>query len=191
LGNPPGGEDCPVAAAIAHYQIRLLLWSRATPDLCALAPERVTMLRFLLAVLLVSAAPALAQPLADTPENRARLARQLGEIEAPNIQQGVADMIATVERGVPPAKRATFLSRLGPLFNYETVRRYSDEVAAREMSTEELGALIAFYSTPLGHSVMLKMPQLARDTLPGINALMRDALGHMATEPSPPDDTSL
>lgn len=149
------------------------------------------MLRFLVAVLLVSAAPALAQPLADTPANRARLAQQLGEIEAPNIQQGVDDMIANVERGVPPAQRATFRSRLATLFNYEMVRRYSDEVAAREMSTDELEALIAFYSTPLGHSVMLKMPQLARDTLPGISALMRDALGRLAAEPSPPDGTRL
>lgn len=147
--------------------------------------------RFLLAGLLVFATPSVAQPLPDTAENRAALAQRLGELEAPNIEQGIADMIAGVEQGVPPAERQAFRSRLGALFNYELVRRYSDAVTAREMSTEELEALIAFYSTPLGHSVMLKMPQLARDTVPGINALMRDALGRLATEPPPHGGSSL
>src|SRR3954463_4261320 len=147
--------------------------------------------RFLLAGLLVCATPSVAQDVADTAENRAALAQRLGDLPAPNIEQGVADMIASVQQGGAPAQRKAFRSRLGALFNYELVRRYSDAVAAREMSTEELEALIAFYSTPLGHSVMLKMPQLPRDTLPGITALMRDALGRLATEPPPHGGSSL
>ena len=147
--------------------------------------------RFLLVALLVAAVPAAAQGLPDTADNRAALAHQLSDLEAPNIRQAVGEMISGVEQGVAPPERAIFRKRLDTLFNYELVRHYTDEVTAREMSTDELAALIAFYTSPVGHSVMLKMPQLARDTVPGISGLLRDALARLAAQPPPPAGSSL
>ena len=135
-------------------------------------------MRVPLTIMLMLAMPAMgfAQDLTDTPERRAVLARDLGDIEAPNIRRAITDMIDGLEQAAPPEQRPQFRAHLESFITYDAVRRYSDAAVAKDMTTEELAALIAFYSSPMGYQVMLKLPVLARDTGALIQSLVEQAL---------------
>jgi hypothetical protein len=120
--------------------------------------------------------PGFAQQLSDTPENRAALAKDLGDIEAPNIQRSITDMMDSMEQGVPPDQRLAFRTQIERIITYDAVRQYSDLVAAKDMTSDELAALIAFYSSPVGHSVMLKLPLIAQDTVSLLQSMIEQAL---------------
>jgi hypothetical protein len=131
--------------------------------------------------------PGFAQQISDTPENRATLAKDLGDIEAPNIQRSITDMMDSMEQGVPPDQRPAFRSQIERIITYDAVRQYSDLAAAKDMTSDELAALIAFYSSPVGHSVMLKLPSMARDTVSLLQSLIEQALWQITRGlPNPP-----
>jgi hypothetical protein len=134
------------------------------------------MRELLIILMLAFPLPGLAQQMSDTPENRAALAKDLGDIEAPNIQRSLADMMDSIEQGVPLDQREGFRTQIESLITYDIVRHYSELVATRDMTTDELQALINFYSSPAGHSVMLKLPLVAKDTVSLMQSLIGQAL---------------
>ena len=141
----------------------------------------------LLMLLLALPATGFAQDVADTPERRAALAKDLGDIEAPNTKRAISDMLSSLERSAPPDQQARFRTYLESVITYDKVRLYSDSINAKEMTADELAALIAFYSSPVGHAVMLKMPLVAQDTGALIQSLVGEALGGTRGRQPPPE----
>ena len=150
-------------------------------------------MRVLLMIMLMLAlpAPGFAQDLTDTPERRAALAKDLGDIEAPNIRRAITDMMDALEQNVPLDQRQRFRTHLESLITYDTVRHYSDSAVAKDMTPDELTALIAFYNSPIGHQVMLKLPLLARDTGALIQSLVEQALRQLPSAGEPLSQTPL
>jgi hypothetical protein len=146
-----------------------------------------------LLIMLMLGLPAMsfAQDLTDSPEHRAALAKDLGDIEAPNIRRAMTDMLDALEQNVPLDQRPRFRAQLESLITYDTIRRYSDSAVAKDMTADELTALIAFYRSPIGHEVMLKLPLLARDTGALIQSLVEQALRQMPTDRAPLSYTPL
>jgi hypothetical protein len=145
----------------------------------------------LIMLLLALPVPSSAQAMSDTPEQRAALAKDLGDIEAPNIRRAMADMMDALEQNVPLDQRPRFRTHLESLITYDTVRRSSDSAVAKNMTADELTALIAFYRSPIGHEVMLKLPLLARDTGALIQSLVEQALRQLPTDSEPLSYTPL
>ena len=130
--------------------------------------------------------PALAQHVPDTPDNRAALARNLSDLEEPNMRHAIEDMMSQLELGVPPDRRLEFRAVMGSLVTYERIKAFSDAVVAQDMTADEITALIAFYSSPAGHAVMLKLPLIGRDTESLIQSLIAQALTQITSVGQPP-----
>jgi hypothetical protein len=140
-------------------------------------------------VLLLSLAAA-AQPL-DTPERRAALAQQLVDAQWPETKRSILGMVEGFESQIPPEQRPAFQANFDRLFDFEQVRRVSAQALAKDLTADELAALVQFYSSPLGHSAMTKMPQVMQDTLPLVQSLMMNTLKQMPPPSPPPPNRNL
>ena len=125
-----------------------------------------------------------AQP--DTSELRMQLANRLVELQWPQTEESLAATIDSYEIQLPPGSRREFRASFDRAFDRQQVRRYSALVIAKDMSAEEISALLAFYASPAGHAVMLKMPQVLRDTVPMMQMLLSNAMRRLPNELRPP-----
>lgn len=142
------------------------------------------------AVALFLSLPARAQPAADTPEHRAELAQQLVDLQWPETKRSIMAMVEGYENLVPPDQRQEFQANFDRMFDFEQVRRFSALAIAKDLTAEEIAALVAFYGSPLGHSAMTKMPQVMQDTIPFVQTMLMNTLKQMPAPLRPPPPPS-
>jgi hypothetical protein len=127
----------------------------------------------------------------DTPERRAQLAQQLVDLQWPETKRSIIGMVQGYENLVPPDQRPEFRANFDRLFDFEQVRRYSALAIAKDLTAEEIGALVDFYGSPLGHSAMTKMPQVMQDTIPFVQTMLMNTLKQMPDALRPPPSRNL
>lgn len=124
--------------------------------------------------------------IANTDENRMKLARQLIDVQSTEMKRSMNQMVDSFEQSMPPEFREQFRAAFGKVFDFDQAQQYSAMVMAKDLSADELSALITFYSSPVGHSAMTKMPQVMQDTLPFMRAVMEQAMRQLPSHLRPP-----
>ena len=152
-------------------------------------PGPILAIGFALALNLSGAA--YAETSSDTPESRMAAAQKLVDLQWPETKRSILDMLQSYEAVVPPEHRQEVQDSFTRNFDFEEVRGYSAAVLAKDLSLEEIEAMITFYSSPLGRSVMTKMPQVMQDTIPVVQGMMMKALKRPPPGPRPQQPRNL
>lgn len=125
------------------------------------------------AAFFVVALPATAPRAQDSIERRLAAAHRYAMVaDIPNLIDGMARQIAM---NFPPGERPSFIAFMVGL---DIVRLEVAMVDAmvNHFTSAELEALAGFYGTPLGKSILRKMPAYMGEVMPAINEIMIDRL---------------
>ncbi|HEX7926660.1 MAG TPA: DUF2059 domain-containing protein [bacterium] len=133
----------------------------------------------LLALLLVSALPALAQP-ADTPAARQKAAQAY--VNESGLQQVVSESAKMVGNSFTPQERPAALASYDGYLNKERIRTVMVNAMAQRFTVEEIEAIRKFAASPAGKSVMTKLGAYAGDISPTIENASADAMGKVLLE---------
>lgn len=93
-------------------------------------------------------------------------------------EQGILDQVPADKRQAVKAATERYLEKMAadirsPAFTGRFKALFVAE-AAKTYTQEEVDALIAFYSTPVGQSVLAKQPQFFERFMPAVNLLSRE-----------------
>jgi hypothetical protein len=128
----------------------------------------------LLAVTGFAMAPAWAE---DSPALRAAAAERYLRVAKTALQYD--DMLAELSQRIPAARRDESVAMIKKSMPVEVVTRITRDAVVKVYSAQEINALADFYESPLGVSVMKKMPKLMSEMMPAIQREVLKALMEM------------
>ena len=91
----------------------------------------------------------------DTKENRTKEAARY--LKALPPAEFVGDMIFNMAQGLPANQRKEFIDKMTQNFDFDAVGKVTMDSLVRHLTTAELAAMAAFYSSPVGKSAMKKI----------------------------------
>jgi hypothetical protein len=124
-----------------------------------------------------SLASAVAEGIADTPENRRAQAERYLTASSPKTM--FEDMAKKMSVNMPADQRAQFVELFTSKVDIDALTKAMIESMVRHFSAEELKALADFYGSPVGKSAMSKFGDYMADLMPTLQQEMMKATQRM------------
>ena len=120
---------------------------------------------------------AVAEGIADTPENRRVQAERYLAASSPKTM--FEDMAKKMSANLPADQRAQFVELFTSKVDIDALTKAMTEAMVKHFSAEELKALADFYGSPVGKSAMSKFGDYMADLMPTIQKEIISAQGRM------------
>ena len=114
-----------------------------------------------------------AQELADTPTNRAALAKDVLGVQP--ITKLLDDSIVQFAQSWPDQQRAEAIEMMMGMVDRAALMETAVQAIAETFTVAEMEAMIGFWGSPVGRSIQQKYPQYMAAVMPMALALVMDA----------------